>query len=188
MSARFTPRFSRTAQLLAVAVLGLGVAATGCADRAEAAELPHVVLSEFAPEAVHHPDGSWSIPIRPRDTQAALAQPGACRGTYINPEIVARGNGTAVHFGTKYFCTSPVSYTITTGVDSYHEDTPTGPVVSHPGGQATGGGVSQNPYVEGFSPPCKNNLNSGWEPYDDSNVNNAPHIGRGNRVTVGCRV
>lgn len=186
MSTQFS---RRTAQLLTAAVLGLGVAATGCADQAAATELPHVLLSESSPEAIHNPDGSWSIPIRPRGTQAALAQPvGACRGTYINPEIVARGNGTAVHFGTKYFCTSPVSYSITTGVDNFYEDAQGGPVVPHPGGQAGGGGVSQNPYVEGFSPPCKNNLNSGWEPYDDSKVNDGPHTGRGNRVTVGCRV
>lgn len=130
MSTQFS---RRTAQLLTAAVLGLGVAATGCADQAAATELPHVLLSESSPEAIHNPDGSWSIPIRPRGTQAALAQPvGACRGTYINPEIVARGNGTAVHFGTKYFCTSPVSYSITTGVDNFYEDAQGGPVVRTP--------------------------------------------------------
>lgn len=38
--------------------------------------------------------------------------------------------------------------------------------------------VSQNPYVEGFSPPCRNNLNSGWEPFDDSKINNGARRSR----------
>jgi hypothetical protein len=182
-----TPRlWQRAAGLLAAAaLLNVGICAAGPTDLA-AAELPRVVLSEHSPEAVHYPDGSWAIPIRAPGNQAA---PGfVCRGTYINPEIVARGQGTAVHFAAKYFCNRPVSYSVTTGVVSFHEDTPRGPVVPHPAGQASRQGVSQTPYVEGFSPPCKNNLNSGWEPYDHSRIEGDAHDGRGRRVTVGCRV
>lgn len=145
---------------------------------------PYVDLSASSPLAVHKSDGSWTIPLRgvaPTDT-------GFCRGTYINPEIVARGRGTAVHYGAKFFCTEPVSYSITTGVTNLYDEKPTGPVISHAGGQVTRGGLSPTPYVEGFSPPCRNNTNSGWLPYDDSTLHGEKHSGVGTLTTVGCRV
>ncbi len=180
----------RATGLGAVVVFGLGVGLTGGADRAIAAELPHVVLSASSPDAIHYPDGSWVIPIKPAGGQTTPGQPAGflCRGTYIDPEIVARGRGTAVHFAAKFFCNRPVSYSVTVGVTNFYEETPNGPVVAHAGGQITGGGVSQTPYVEGFSPPCKNNRNSGWQPYDRSKIEVDAHNGRGTRVTVGCRV
>lgn len=182
--------WQRATGLGAVAVLSLGISLTGGADQAIAGELPHVVLSASSPEAIHYPDGSWVIPIRTTTARTVPGQPAGflCRGTYINPEIVARGRGTAVHFAAKFFCNRPVSYTVTVGVTNFYEETPEGPVIPHAGGQVSGSGVSQNPYVEGFSPPCKNNRNSGWQPYDRSKIEVDAHNGHGNRVTVGCRV
>lgn len=154
-------------------------------------DVPLVDLSASNPAAVHHADGSWTVPIH-RSPREPADQPrvpvGFCRGTYIDPEIVARGAGTAVHFAVKYFCSRPVEYSARTGVDSFYDEVPGGPVISHGGGVASGGGVSQNPYVEGFSPPCRTNQNSGWEPWDDSVVRGQKHSGRGKRVTIGCRV
>lgn len=169
---------------------GPGQAVHQVGDHGTAGEVPHVELSEFSPNAIRYPDGSWAVPIPSGGSRAVPGQPAEflCRGTYINPEIVARGRGTAVHFAAKFFCNRPVGYSVTVGVTDFYEETPSGPVVAHPGGQITRGGLSQTPYVEGFSPPCKNNLNSGWEPYDNSKIEGDAHNGRGNRVTVGCRV
>lgn len=180
----------RATGLAAVVALSLGIGLTGGADSASASELPHVVLSASSPDAIHFPDGSWVIPIKSPRSRTLPGQPAGflCRGTYIDPEIVARGRGTAVHFAAKFFCNRPVSYTVTVGVTNFYEETPDGPVVAHPGGLVTGSGLSQQPYVEGFSPPCKNNRNSGWQPYDRSKIEVDAHNGGGTRVTVGCRV
>ena len=146
-------------------------------------QVPYINLSASSPLAVHHADGSWTVPI----PGLAPADTGFCRGTYINPEIVARGRGTAVHYAAKFFCTQPVEYSITTGVTNLYDEKPIGPVISHAGGQITRGGLSPTPYVEGFT-PCRNNMNSGWLPYDDSTIHGEKHSGVGKLVTVGCRV
>lgn len=94
-----------------------------------------------------------------------------------------------MHFAAKFFCTRPVSYSVTTGVMNWYEISREGPVTGRPGGQASRGGVSQNPYVEGFSPPCRTNQNSGWEPWHQSSVNGgAWQRDQGRRITVGCRM
>lgn len=147
----------------------------------------HVILSPTAPGVIHHPDGSWIVPLN--SMNSATEMDGGCRGTYIDPSIVARGNGTAVHFGVKYFCTEPVEYTVEAGVEDYYEEAPGGPVLGHLGADpVTRSGVSQQPFADGYSYPCRNNQNSGWEPYDFSTVHGQHHNGNGTRVTVGCRV
>jgi len=170
----------------AVLVSVMSVGAPPSAD-----SVPFVYLTATSSAATHYRDGSWSIAVmRPAGWRGNLSPQavGLCRGTFINPEIVARGSGTAVHFATKYFCSAPVAFTITTGVNSWYEESPTGSVTSHPGGSATGGGISPNPYVEGFSPPCKNNQNSGWQPWERAKLNDGEASNSGTRITVGCRV
>lgn len=164
------------------------VAVSPAPATAAAPAVPHVVLSPNAPGVVHHPDGSWTVPIGAAGPgQPRL--PGGCQGTYINPSIVARGNGTAVHFGVKYICTEPVEYTVQAGVEDWYDEAPGGPVLGHLGADPqTRTGVSMQPFVDGYSYPCKNNANSGWQPYDFSTIHGEQHNGDGYRTTVGCRV
>jgi len=115
-----------------------------------------------------------------------------CTGDYVDPEIVARGAGTAVHYAIKFQCSDPVNYSIQLGVDDFYDagPGPGNPVTRHAGGLGVERhGVSAEPYAEGFSTPCVNNQNSGWEIFDRSNLGDQQkHDDRSDRVTVGCRV
>jgi hypothetical protein len=115
-----------------------------------------------------------------------------CSGNYVDPEIVARGAGTAVHYGIKFLCTDPASYSIQIGVDDHYEPSPgpAGRIVRHNGGrEAARTGLPAQPFAEGFSDPCINNSNSGWEVWDDSSLgDNQKPRATGKRVTVGYRV
>ncbi len=161
-------------------------------DARTPSELPFVELSESSPAAVHHSDGSWTIPVvAPASVRGGdkRQQPvGVCKGSAIDPEIVARSPGTAVHFATKYFCTGVVQWTIRTGVTNWYDETIDGPVLPHPGGETVAHGVGQQAYAEGFSPPCRTNQNSGWEPWDESQFGNGHAKHSGKRITVGCRM
>lgn len=178
----------RFALAAAGAALSAGLVVTAPIASASPQSGPaHVDLSPTAPGTIHHTDGSWTVPIP--SARRAPAVTGGCRGTYIDPSIVARGNGTAVHFGVKYFCTEPVEYSVQAGVEDWYEETPDGSVLGHLGADpVTRSGVSQQPFVDGYSYPCKNNQNSGWQPYDFSTIHGQQHNGDGTRVTVGCRV
>lgn len=125
----------------------------------------------------------WTVPIRP----VRGSQPGACRGEYVVPEITAGpGNGTSVRYGVKYFCTEPVQYTIVIGVyelDSQSKATANRARVD----QRNSSGVSQNPHLEGNTPPCRSNRNSGWLPWDTTNIKGQTKTAEAQVVTtVGC--
>lgn len=155
-----------------------------------------VDLSPSTPGAIRHADGSWTVLVPPSARRpvepGAIARPIVCSGNYVDPEITVRRGGTAVHYGVKFFCTDPVSYSIRLGVDNYYDTDPGpgGKVLRHTGGpEVSRGGVSANPFAEGFSTPCVGNDNSGWQVWDDASLgDNQKHRDRGKRVTVGCRV
>jgi hypothetical protein len=120
------------ALLMCALTLAISAGAAQGAPRDLLAELPYVELSEASPLAVHYPDRTWAIRFTARSQTAGSGRTqgaGVCRETFINPEIGARGRGTAVHFATKYFCTAPVRYSNTTGVNRTYESFPSGPVV-----------------------------------------------------------
>lgn len=118
------------------------------------------------------------------------SQRGACEGNIIDPTIVSRGNGTAVHYGLKFNRTEPVPYTLDVRSMDKYEDVPGGPLIGRLGGDPVQrSGVDFAPFVEAWSFPCLNNLNSGWI------ITGYPSI-RGQQlpakqspmITVGCRV
>lgn len=54
--------------------------------------------------------------------------------------------------GIKFFCTEQVSYQLRIGIDDFYE-----------GISVTRSGVAGESFAEGYSSPCVNSLNSGWE-------------------------
>lgn len=151
-------------------------------------DVPKVDLSPASAHAIHNPDGTWDIPFSQEKGANALRD-GFCRGSWILPSIVAGGGGTYTHYGVKYTCTEPVAYSLEIRSSDYYEETPTGPVLGHLGGDpAYKSGVSPAPYLDTNSYRCKNNLNSGWTVTEFSTVRGLYHNGTSNRVTVGCRV
>lgn len=168
-------------------------------------DLPYVDLSYSAPGAIHHGDGSWTVTAKARKLQGGAV---GCTGNYILPEIVTRGNGTAVHYGVKFFCTSPVQFSIKVGLDNVvYPPMPAGalpptgppPPVRAPASERfpvmyeTAGGVSAEPFKDGFSRPCIDNKNSGFEVWDQSTLggsasgNVIDHNERSATTVVGCR-
>ena len=147
----------------------------------------YVDLSRSSPNAVVHRDGSWTV-----TAPGAIFGQIFCTGDYIDPEIVARGLGTAVHYAIKFQCSDPVSFGIQLGVEDFYDvgPGPGNPVTRHAGGPGVERhGISAEPYAEGFSSPCINNQNSGWEIFDRSTLGDQQkHNDRSDRVTVGCRV
>jgi hypothetical protein len=147
---------------------------------------PYVDLSPDAPNVIHNANGTLTVRITatPRSPKDII-----CQGTFFAPSIVSLGTkGTAVHYGLKYFCTSPVSYDITSTIEDWYEETQDGPLVGHLGGSVSASGVAMQPTAQGNSYTCVNNQNSGWQPFGNGYVNGTPDSKNGNVVTVGCRV
>lgn len=170
---------SKQALLAVAAICAVPMIVNG--SQASAADIPKARLALDNPEISFQSAGTWTIPIH-HATDRGPSDVGACRGTYLNPSIVAVGTATAVHYGVKFFCTEPVEYDILAGVYyKVHEGE------EEDAGSTEGHGVSQQPFVEGHSFLCSNNNNGGWIPYDFSTVHGLKHSGQGNQVTVGCQ-
>jgi len=154
---------------------------------------PYVDLAYSAPDAVVNKDGSWTVKVQ---SPNAIFGQIACTGNYVAPEIATRGASTAVHYGIKFFCTDPVQYSIRIGLDDFYETGPgAGGAVArrsasgNPRAYEERGGVSPQPFLDGFSRPCVNNQNSGFEIWDQSTLGaSEKHNARSARTTVGCRV
>jgi len=58
-----------------------------------------------------------------------------CTGDYVPPGIVARASGTAVHYGIKFECSDPVSYSIHISVQNFYDagPDPQHALEAHPG-------------------------------------------------------
>jgi hypothetical protein len=140
--------------------------------------VPEIDLS-FANRDIVFTDAThWTVPIRP-----ARQGGGACQGEYIPPQITAGpGGGTSVYYGVKYFCTQPVEYTITLGIDEVDSSG-----LRHSADSRVRSGVSQNPYLDSNTPLCRTNRNSGWVPWDETTIMGQTKYAQAQVVTtVGC--
>lgn len=175
-------RLSSTTRICAVvAAVAAGLLTTLVAGTsAGATSIPHVNLSLPSAGAAHHRDGSWTISDHTTTANAVVT----CTGTFLTPSIVASGSGTAVHYGVKWACNTPVSFDITVGVEN--EQPQSGGTLSVFGGSVHRTGVSQNPFADGTSTQCANNRNSGWAPFEFTTVGPINDHSDGPTTTVGC--